>query len=244
MKLAAWRESRPLPAGSCIFKEKLMLSEYGWGWEWGGEELGGVENSWALLALFQDISFIDASLRPEYSECGPCIRVGLHLLRTEVEGKYSETFPARAINSLPWDMVPENLLEPSHLSYSLFSCFGSFSETVAHIVIFNSSSGNSIRKHCIKQYFSSATCPVSTFCCDNNKNSQTLDNTNQQSELKFLLVKSWLPWETWVHWWYVNLRPWRNCEMTKGSQWLKVSIYIAWSESSECMSNKVTSETG
>ena len=156
----------------------------------------------------------------------------------------SETFPARAINSLPWDMVPENLLEPSHLSYSLFSCFGSFSETVAHIVIFNSSSGNSIRKHCIKQYFSSATCPVSTFCCDNNKNSQTLDNTNQQSELKFLLVKSWLPWETWVHWWYVNLRPWRNCEMTKGSQWLKVSIYIAWSESSECMSNKVTSETG
>lgn len=32
--------------------------------------------------------------------------------------------------------------------------------------------------------------------------------------------------------------------MTKGGQWLKVSIYIAWSESSECMSDKVTSETG
>ena len=45
--------------------------------------------------LFQDISFIDASFRPEYSECGPCTRDGLHLLRREVEGKYSETFPAR-----------------------------------------------------------------------------------------------------------------------------------------------------
>ena len=55
--------------------------------------MGGGE-TWALLALFQDISFIDAPLRPEYSECGPCIRAGLHLLRTEVEGNYSETFPA------------------------------------------------------------------------------------------------------------------------------------------------------
>ena len=53
--------------------------------------MGGGE-TWALLALFQDISFIDAPLRPEYSECGPCIRAGLHLLRTEVEGNYSEIF--------------------------------------------------------------------------------------------------------------------------------------------------------
>ena len=112
------------------------------------------------------------------------------------------------------------------------------------IILSLTSSGNSIRKHFIKQYFSSATCSVSTCCCDNNKNSQTLDNTNQQSELKFLLIESWSPWETWAHWWYVNLRSWRNCEMMKGGQWLKVSIYIAWSESSECMLDKVTSETG
>ena len=24
-------------------------------------------------------------------------------------------------------------------------------------------------------------------------------NTNQQSELKFLLIESWSPWETWAH---------------------------------------------
>lgn len=89
MKLAAWREQAP----ACWLLH--FQGEINAVWVWVGMGVWwGVENSLSTACVFQDISFIDASLRPEYSECGPCITVGLHLLRTEVEGKYSETFPA------------------------------------------------------------------------------------------------------------------------------------------------------
>lgn len=72
----------------------------------------------------------------------------------------SETFPVRAIDSLPHDVVSETLLDSSPLFSSVFFCFDSSSETVADYIIFNTSGGNSTRKYFIKQYFSSITCSV------------------------------------------------------------------------------------